>query len=588
MIAAGVLCGLLLWTAAQSPGVVVSPQSGSVVSLTAMPRPVVTRHVDGQFGLDSNPGTSAAPWRTIQKAANSAPAGCTVWIAAGNYPERVVFTVSGNAAAGPIVFRGAPGGGTVVDGSGFGNAHFSSWSGAFGKGLIDITDCSHLRLQDLEIIGPSTGSTQHFLMGVHVAKTQADPNPMGGIELVRLNVHDVAYTGSSGYGGAQGIAFYGGSTTQAITDVLIQECEVHHLRLGQSESVTLNGNIDGFLIESNFIHDNDNIGLVCIGWEGTAGGSHSEDSSDANAHLYGGHHPLDRARNGQIVGNTVSRCSTDAPVRNPTYPLHDFSAAGIYIDGAASVVIERNAVDECDIGIELGCEHGGVDLLGNPRGAEDVVVRDNIVSYCGQFGIGIGGYNAYRGTVTGSRILNNTIFKCSSLSWGGGQLHVGKCHGNLFANNILVARGLSDTVDYDGYANSGWDWLYDLGVVLGSAVGPTHNHSNVLDSNLYYTENGAANLYWKWQAADSAPLQQGFSGLAALDGNGLFGDPLFVLPSSGRTQGNEDLRLSGPGSPAVDSGDTGLGDLGALDFAGLMRVFGVAVDRGAHEWSGGR
>ena len=40
-------------------------------------------------GSDSNAGTQAKPWRTIQKAANSAPAGAIVQVDAGNYGENV-------------------------------------------------------------------------------------------------------------------------------------------------------------------------------------------------------------------------------------------------------------------------------------------------------------------------------------------------------------------------------------------------------------------------------------------------------------------------------------------------------------------
>lgn len=544
--------------------------------------------VHGGLGSDTNPGTAQAPWKTIQKAADSAVPGSTVLIAAGVYHERVVVNVSGTANGGKIVFRGAPGGGTILDGSTFGTAQFSSWSGAFGQGLLDITDRSYLRFQDLEIRGLTTGSTNYFLMGVQVAKTQANSMPMNTIELVNLEVHDIRYTGTSDNGGAQGIAFYGGSTLQPMRNVLIESCEVYDLRLGQSEAVTVNGNIDGFRILRNSIHDNDNIGLVCIGWEGTAGGSWSDNSSDANAHFYGGHNPVDRARNGVIRSNVIARCSTDAPVRNPTYPLHDFSAGGIYVDGALSVIIERNTVIECDVGIEIGCEHGGVDTGGADRDTRDIICRSNQVYYCGQYGIGLGGYNRFRGNASDCRIYNNTVYKSSSVGWAGGQILLAKCHDNEIANNILVARGPSDAFDYDGFNNSGQDWSYDHGVVLGSSLGATWNYNNTLDSNLYFTEGGAGNIYWKWQMNDNVDPQQGYSGLAAIDINAIFGDPLFLRATVGRSQGNEDFHLTSPASPAVNSGDSALQDLGSLDLDGLVRIAGSAIERGAFEWASTR
>src|SRR5512137_2757657 len=46
-------------------------------------------------GDDRNPGTDAAPWRTIQKAMDAATPGATVHIAAGRYVERLEVNVSG-------------------------------------------------------------------------------------------------------------------------------------------------------------------------------------------------------------------------------------------------------------------------------------------------------------------------------------------------------------------------------------------------------------------------------------------------------------------------------------------------------------
>jgi PKD repeat protein len=49
-------------------------------------------YVDGTTGSDSNPGTQALPWKTIQKAATTLRAGDTVNVNAGTYNERVNVT----------------------------------------------------------------------------------------------------------------------------------------------------------------------------------------------------------------------------------------------------------------------------------------------------------------------------------------------------------------------------------------------------------------------------------------------------------------------------------------------------------------
>ena len=71
-------------------------------------------------GNDKNPGTAQSPWRTIQKAANTAIAGDTVQVQAGTYAERVTFPKSGTASN-PITFTGVRGSGgswdTIINGS---------------------------------------------------------------------------------------------------------------------------------------------------------------------------------------------------------------------------------------------------------------------------------------------------------------------------------------------------------------------------------------------------------------------------------------------------------------------------------------
>lgn len=69
-------------------------------------------------GLDSNPGTLAQPWLTIQKAASNAVAGDTVIIQAGEYREYVTNLNSGSDGS-PITFTGERGSGgewlTIID-----------------------------------------------------------------------------------------------------------------------------------------------------------------------------------------------------------------------------------------------------------------------------------------------------------------------------------------------------------------------------------------------------------------------------------------------------------------------------------------
>src|SRR5512139_1738926 len=77
---------------------------------------------------DSNPGTEALPWLTIQHAAQVAVAGDTVLIKPGVYTGGITVETGGTAGA-PITFH-AVGVGVVIDGSGGErDAFFITWAG---------------------------------------------------------------------------------------------------------------------------------------------------------------------------------------------------------------------------------------------------------------------------------------------------------------------------------------------------------------------------------------------------------------------------------------------------------------------------
>ncbi len=68
-------------------------------------------------GKDANPGTAAAPFRTIQRAAEAAQPGDIVTVHAGVYRERVNPPRGGASDARRIVFRAAPGERVEIKGS---------------------------------------------------------------------------------------------------------------------------------------------------------------------------------------------------------------------------------------------------------------------------------------------------------------------------------------------------------------------------------------------------------------------------------------------------------------------------------------
>ena len=65
-----------------------------------------TYYVDNNVGSDANPGTQSQPWKSIQKAANTAMPGKTILVQAGTYDENVKINTSGTASA-RIIFQAA-------------------------------------------------------------------------------------------------------------------------------------------------------------------------------------------------------------------------------------------------------------------------------------------------------------------------------------------------------------------------------------------------------------------------------------------------------------------------------------------------
>lgn len=109
------------------------------------------------------------------------------------------------------------------------------------------------------------------------------------------------------------------------------------MKLGLSEAIAVNGNVDSFEVTNNKVHDNNNIGIVLIGHEGV---------SPVAA--------LDQARNGIVRNNIVHHNSS---FNNTSY--NEYSADGIYVDGGKEIIIEQNQSYENDLGIEVASEHAG-------------------------------------------------------------------------------------------------------------------------------------------------------------------------------------------------------------------------------------
>src|SRR5438876_4393503 len=357
---AGTISSSGLYTA---PAVVPSP---ATVTVTAVSQADATKSASAQVtitaaigiafyvsttGSDSNPGTLSSPWRTIQHAADSVQGGDTVYVRGGVYNESVRISVSWSATAGSITLQTYPGEQAIIDGTGL----EPSTSGP--QGLINITSQSYISIQGFEIRNYQTSSASATPAGIWVSGSGSN------IRILNNLIHNIVTTAEA-TGSAFGIAVYGTAAPASLDAVTISGNQVYNLKTGTSESVNVDGNVTNFVIANNVVHDNDNIGIDVIGFEGV-----SPDPA------------YDYARNGTVSGNTVYNISA---INNPGEGKQ-YDANGIYVDGGSQVVIERNLVHNVDIGIEMASEHQG-------HVTSFVIARNNLVYSSNSTGITIGGY----------------------------------------------------------------------------------------------------------------------------------------------------------------------------------------------------
>ena len=471
-------------------------------------------------GNDSNPGTQAAPWRTVQHAADTVHAGSTVNVRAGIYEELVSINVSGNAADGFITFRSYPGETAVLDAS-----HFTP-SGR--QGVLTIHNRSYVRIEGLDIRNFHTAEHRLAPLGISIMGSGSH------IELLKNNVHHIEQTfpgrdapGSGGNG--FGIAVYGTYARTPISELVIDGNEVHHLKTGSSESLVVNGNVTNFRITHNVVHDNNNIGIDVIGFERTA-----PDPA------------VDQARDGIVSGNLVYNITSRG---NPAY-RNEENSDGIYVDGGTRVLIEQNIMHDVDFGIELASEH-------KDRATSYITARNNLIYHAHTAGVSIGGYAPERGHTDHCIVINNTLYDNDTSGTGSGEFQMQwNMADDIFANNIVYAGPRC--------------------LIAVSKSQRDKDHLPVaIDHNIYYCASGSKASTWE----ESSAHLTGFENYVQTTGNdrhSQFLDPHFVDAATNNFHPR-------PDSPAIAAGTIERLPVGELDIESSPRVKSGKIDIGCYQ-----
>ena len=380
-------------SAANSPATI--SLSGSGVSAVA----TGSQFYVSPTGNDANSGTSSsAPWRTIQKAMNTATAGSTVNLMAGTYSERLTLGVSGTAGN-YITFQ--PNGFSVPSGG------CGGYTGVICGGDRVILDYTYL--------GTNTSTTPFLLVsGKRFIRVQGltFQNFMctgafqqgvridNGSSFVEfnynkfLNNQNIYASGTDGttallyifvWSPSNNITFYGN--------------ELGTIKTNMSQALTFDGSgTSGVLVENNWIHDTDGIGIDLHG----------------------------SSNNYVVRGNKLEYIS----IKRDGTVWYGNPATAIYNDGGNTGVIERNFIDHAGVGFEALSEPG-------QPATHDVTIRNNVVENS-QTGTVLGTWysNTDGSSVYNINVFNNTFYSngtgilvrpmtSASVSW----------ENNIFANN---------------------------------------------------------------------------------------------------------------------------------------------------------
>ncbi len=368
-----------------------SNEAGSETPDTSIQQTEV--HVASDGSDETGTGTPEKPYATVSRAAHEKP-GCVIVVHGGTYGQIRLDEDTSGTEDSPTFIRPAEGEKVIVS--------------VEGDKCISICNASHIVIGGIETEGGTHGIE-------YESTREAKGETLGDITIRKCTVHGVR--------GIHGINFYAYNDLKAVSDITIEDCEVYDCECGSSESVVLNGNIDGFLIAGNRIHDNNNIGIDMIGFEGLA--VHPDKDRGRNPY------EADQVRNGVCRDNVVYNISSEG---NDAYfedGEYDLCADGIYVDGGRDIEICNNFIFNCDIGLEVATEH-------SPEENElfkvsCVNVHDNVIADCtGWTGICFGGYDRDLGFTEDCEFNHNTLVDNST------QIGIQRSRNNRVYANLLI------------------------------------------------------------------------------------------------------------------------------------------------------
>jgi parallel beta-helix repeat protein len=483
-------------------------------------------------GVDAFGGGSlAAPFKTIKFAVQEAPSGSTIYIASGNYAETdaifinkplilvknganpVIIDATARTLTNPYMIGIVSSSNVTIDG-----LTLQNYVGNEAKGIWILGSGSNITVQNCKV--SNIGWTNNL--------ATLPPNNSTVTNAIKVE----------------------GNLAAPLSNIILKSNEVFNCATGWGEAVTITGNVDGFLVENNKVHDIANIGIV-------AAGNYAFTNPTPS---------VNQARNGVISKNEVYNCMSGIA-----------NSAGIYLDGSINCTVEKNKCYNNGVGIALGGEQNVPFGASASRGH---IVRNNLIYNNCITGIFLGSNNATT-KLENTNVFNNTFYKN----------RVGQT-----INGVATIDGIAVATIADNFGGEVQLQNLDGVVFKNNIVYPSNNKRAMVALSGYSVNSYFSNfnVYFRDNVAD----------IFALDGNLFNGSTLkntYATVAGFFTARNleQNSFFSNPGLSNAGGSDFSLintafssnrGDViynaalsGTTDFAENPRLFSTRVDAGAFE-----
>ncbi len=518
-----------------------------VFMITAMRSFATTYYVNAATGNDANTGVYASsPFKTVQKGLDKANvAGDVILVSPGTYKQNLVWKYSGTTTQKITLQKN--GVGTV----------FLKSADASANPVLQITNFSDIVIDGFTITRDNAKNNAQGILINSSGSTSMKNIEVKNCVFTKINWSTNPNTRPTGSQNSQPFIVYGRSS-QPIQNIDLHHSDFNNNITGQSEVCSFNSNINGFSATYNVLHDNTNIAIDVLGYEG--------ENSNVN---------LDQAYNGVIANNILY-------VNQSPYA----EGASIYVDGGRSVLIENNLIRDGDYGIEISAENDKSTIAFE---TQDITVRNNLIYNCRSVGLKIGNY---KGKLQNALVSGNTCFYNN---------RGGRRDGDVNGTSRLVSAWAELVIDNmeDVKINGNIFYARSSNTAMINSDGNALITNLSMNYNLWYNKNNATGtgLTFQYKINSTNYNYNSYTNYKTnntlnFDKQSKYGNPSFVNENiSGNNTINPDLHIQSS-SIAIAGGDPSAvvgatrGQWGNTDYFGNNRKVGT-IDMGAHELSTG-